>query len=463
MGDDAALQPWRREGGGRWAAWFALAIVPVAVLIAVKSRPALDYEWLNLAAHFWIVLVAAAIAVMLGNSVYTTARRRRDPRLLLVSLGFIAAAGFLGLHALATPGVLVAANPGFEIATPLGLLLGGIFVALSAREFSPSASDRIVRSGPMLLGLIAALMIVWAIFSLGRIPPLDEPLIGEPLDRLQTIVGAIGVILYAAGAWGYLRLYRQRGARLVFRLTFAFALLAEAMVVIAFALNWKVSWWEWHVLMLGAFMMIALAARQEWHEERFSTLYSDDTLFGAKEISVLFSDLKGFTSFSESHELAEIVRMLNTYFGRIVPLMADLGGEVHQIVGDAIMVTFNQFGDQPDHAALAARAALALQREGSEIAREHPDWPRFRAGVNTGQVISGVVGGERGHRKHAVVGDTVNLAARFEGSAPVGEVVIGEATKAGLPEGSTVEQLPPLELKGKSQPIPAYLLRSVPS
>jgi adenylate cyclase len=104
-----------------------------------------------------------------------------------------------------------------------------------------------------------------------------------------------------------------------------------------------------------------------------------------------------------------------------------------------------------------------LQGESNQVVAENPDWPRFRAGVNTGPVISGVVGGERGHRKHAVVGDTVNLAARFEGAAPVGEVVIGTATLSGLPEGAEVVELEPLELKGKSQPIAAYLLRALPS
>lgn len=439
-----------------------LAAVPVFVLVVVKSRPSLDYFWLNLAAHFWIVLIAAAIAVMLGHSVYVTARRRRDARLMLVALGFIAAAGFLGLHALATPGVLVDTNAGFEIATPVGLLIGGVFIALSARPMSSEASARMVQRGPMMLGILSGLMLAWAVFSLAAIPPFDAPIVGERLERLQTIIGALGVLCYAAGAWGYLQLYRQRGARLVFRLTFAMTLLAEAMIVLAFAVNWAISWWEWHILMSGAFLVIAWAVRQEWHEERFSTLYEEETLFGAKQISVLFCDLKGYTSFTESHDIPETVKMLNTYFARLVPLMTDLGGEVHQIVGDAIMVTFNQFGDQPDHAILAARAALALQAAGSEIADANPGWPRFRAGVNTGQVISGVVGGERGHRKHAVVGDTVNTAARFEAAAPVGKIVIGEATLEGLPEGAEVEELEPLELKGKAQRIPAYLLKDLP-
>ena len=71
--------------------------------------------------------------------------------------------------------------------------------------------------------------------------------------------------------------------------------------MIAWARNWHVSWWEWHVLMLVAFVVIALAARREWHEERFSALYLDETLAGTKDVSILFADLAGFTPFSERH------------------------------------------------------------------------------------------------------------------------------------------------------------------
>jgi class 3 adenylate cyclase len=153
--------------------------------------------------------------------------------------------------------------------------------------------------------------------------------------------------------------------------------------------------------------------------------------------------------------------MLNGYFGKLVPLLERDGGVVHQIIGDAVMVIFNQHGDQPDHAARAARTALAFQSAAAEIAAGHPDWPRFRAGVNSGEVLAGLVGGASGHRKHGVVGDTVNLAARLESEAPVGGVVVGAATAAGLPPGAVLERLAPLQVKGKVEPVEAYLLRSL--
>src|ERR687892_702959 len=102
--------------------------------------------------------------------------------------------------------------------------------------------------------------------------------------------------IFGLAAVGYFRLYRRRGAAFVFAVTVAFTLLAEAMIVIAWARNWQLSWWEWHILMLVSFAVIALAARSEWHEERFSALYLDETLAGAKDVSILFADLAGFTA-----------------------------------------------------------------------------------------------------------------------------------------------------------------------
>jgi class 3 adenylate cyclase len=122
------------------------------------------------------------------------------------------------------------------------------------------------------------------------------------------------------------------------------------------------------------------------------------------------------------------------------------------------MVIFNQNGDQPEHATEAARTALAFQAAATEVAADHPDWPRFRAGVNSGEVLAGLVGGASGHRKHGVVGDTVNLAARLESVAPVGKVVVGAETAAALPPGAVLERLPPLELKGKDALVQAFIL-----
>ena len=443
--------------------WIAAAFVPAVLWVVVLAKPAIDERWENHPAHFWLVLAAALASVALGYAVLAAARRRRDARLLLVSLAFLASAAFLGLHALATPGVLLGKNAGFELATPVGLVVAAAFAAASVIEFSARGAERVLRAAPVLVGALATLVAAWAVVSLTGVPPLDQPLAAEQLDGWQIVLAFAGVALYGAAAGGYLVLYRRRGAPFALAVAFAFGLLAEAMVVIAWARNWQISWWEWHALMLAAFVVIAVIARREWYEERFSALYLDRTLAGARDVSILLADLSGFTAYSERHEPGQVAVMLNTYFETIVPLLEANGGEVHQIVGDEVMAIFNKQGDTPDHPERAARAALLLQAEAERIATAHPQWPRFRTGVNSGDVVAAVVGGSRGHRKHGVVGDTVNLAARLETAARPGTVVIGEATYRRLPAGAVAERVPPLQVKGKRESVDAYVLLALPT
>jgi class 3 adenylate cyclase len=124
------------------------------------------------------------------------------------------------------------------------------------------------------------------------------------------------------------------------------------------------------------------------------------------------------------------------------------------------MVTWSAGAEQPDHARRAARAAMGFQVAARTVAAEHPDWPQFRVGLNSGPVLAGVVG-ERGHRIHGVFGDTVNLGARLQGHAPPGGVVIGEATRDRLPDGAAVEALPAFAVKGKARPVAAFVLHDI--
>jgi len=397
---------------------------------------------------------------VLASVTGTAALRRGDARVLLVSLGFLAAAGFLGLHALATPGVLLdTKNAGFTVATPVGIAIGSVFAALSSVEFG-LRSAAVVRAGRKLrLGLLA-LMGLWAFLSLATLPPLHEPAPPERADGILIALAVPAVALYGFSAIRYLMLWRARPSLMLLAILSAFALLAEAMVAIVFARNWALSWWEWHILMLAAFGLVAAGARLQWHEERFSDLYLHDTVSGTRVVSVLFADLQGFTSFSESHRPDEVTAMLNTYFDVAVPpVVGQHGGNIDRIIGDALMVTFNKLGDQPDHAVRAAAAGLALQDVTAGVAAVHPGWPRFRVGINTGPATVSLLG-TAGGRTHTVIGDTVNVAARIESQAPTGGVAIGPATRAVLRD-ATVESLGTLELKGKSDPLEIFQLISL--
>ncbi|HSJ61390.1 MAG TPA: adenylate/guanylate cyclase domain-containing protein [Jiangellaceae bacterium] len=440
----------------------ALAIVlalPIVGLVLLIAQPRLDVRWEHHPAHFWLVLIAAALSVALAYATGSAARRRNDARVFLVSLSFLAAAGFLGLHALATPGVLLEGqNAGFTLATPIGLLVSSVFAAASSAELEAERAVAVMRRAGQLRGAVLAVMAGWAVVSLLSLPPLSGIAPPERASGPLLVLSVVGFALYAVAVVRYLRLPRHpASAALVIAMASAFVLLAEAEVAVAIGRNWHATWWEWHLLMLVAFIVVAVTAQRQWHEERFAGLYLQETAKGTRDISVLFADLQGFTTFSEHHEPQEVSTMLNEYFGvAIPPVVEQYGGQVDRLVGDALMVTFNTRGDQPDHPERAARAALAIQQVTGEVAAEHPGWPRFRVGVNTGEAAVGLLG-TAGGRTFTVIGDAVNLAARLEGAASVGEVLIGAETARRLPTART-EALGPVQVKGKAESVEVYRL-----
>jgi adenylate cyclase len=442
----------------RLAAWVGALALPVLGLVLLLAAPGADVQWEHHPTHFWLVLAAALVSAALAFSTSGIALRRSDARLYLVSLAFLSAAGFLALHALSTPGVLLdGPNQGFAVAAPIGLLVAGLFAAASALPLPPSRSRAVVQRAGLLRGGLIGLMALWAAVSLLSVPPLDDPTPVERASGALVAPAAVAVLLYGLAAARYLGMVLRSGSAILLGVTSAWVLLAEASVAVAFARNWHATWWEWHLLMLAAFGAIAVAARREDPEERFSDLYLDHTAAGKRDVSVLFADLAGFTSFSEGRDPHEVSEMLNAYFEvAIPPIVREYGGEIDRLIGDAIMATWGTRGDQPDHAELAVGAAAALQGETARIADEHPDWPRFRAAVNSGEALVGVVGAESG-RSYTVIGDTVNVAARLETRAPTGGVVVGGGTLRAVP-GLRATSLGEVEVKGKSERVDAYLL-----
>ncbi|MEA2281049.1 MAG: adenylate cyclase [Solirubrobacteraceae bacterium] len=447
-------------GGWLLAAVLALPLAGLAVLVAA---PTLDVMWEQHPAHFWLVLGAGALNAGLAAATSAAAFRRGDARVFLVSLAFLSAAGFLGLHALATPGVLLdTTNAGFALATPFGLLVASGFAAASSLGGLEVHTPAIVGRGRLLRALVLGLMAVWAVLSLTRTAPFDSTAAPERASGALIVPAVVGITFYAVAVVRYLELFRVRRAPMLLGMAAAFALLGEAMGAVAFGRNWHATWWEWHVLMLLAFGLVARSAQRQWHEERFSDLYLDVTAAGSREISVLFADLQGFTSYSETHAPREVTAMLNAYFEQAIPpIVRECGGDIDRIIGDALMATFNRRGDQHDHPLRAARAALAIQRSTGELAAQHPDWPRFRVGVNTGEALVGVLGAAGG-RTHTAIGDTVNLASRLEGTAPVGGVVLGPETARRI-QGAVTEPMGTVTVKGKSEPVEPRLLVSLPT
>ena len=147
--------------------------------------------------------------------------------------------------------------------------------------------------------------------------------------------------------------------------------------------------------------------------------------------------------------------MLNTYFQVVIPPIAKrLGGSIDRIIGDALMVVFNQQGDQPEHAERAVRAALAFQQATATVVAERPSWPRFRVGVNTGRAFVGLLGTVRG-RTFTVISDVVSVASRLEGLAPVGGVALGPGSVTRVPALVT-KPLGRVTVKGRTEAIDVH-------
>src|SRR5438067_5894903 len=152
---DPTPRPYRRSVAGgtapvRTVIWAGHLALPLAGLWLLIAQPRVDLVWQNNPAHFWLVGAVALGNVVLAVLIDRAAVRRRDARLLLVALAFLAGAGFLGLHALATPEVLMTTGAGFVLATPLGLLVSGLFAVASAVRYAPGRAERVVRRRPVL-------------------------------------------------------------------------------------------------------------------------------------------------------------------------------------------------------------------------------------------------------------------------------------------------------------------------
>jgi class 3 adenylate cyclase/type II secretory pathway predicted ATPase ExeA len=180
-----------------------------------------------------------------------------------------------------------------------------------------------------------------------------------------------------------------------------------------------------------------------------------------KTVTVVFSDLRGSTSLGEQLDSESLREVMTRYFDEMRAVLEAHGGTIEKFIGDAVMAVFGLPRVHEDDALRAVRAAAetrtALASLNEELERQYGVRLANRTGVNTGEVVSGdATTGQR-----LVTGDTVNVAARLEQAAPELEVLIGEPTYRLVRDAVEVEQVEPLELKGKAERVPAYRLLSV--
>lgn len=172
------------------------------------------------------------------------------------------------------------------------------------------------------------------------------------------------------------------------------------------------------------------------------------------EITALFADVEGFTSFSESVQPERLVSILNQYLSVAVKAVMGQAGTIDKFMGDAVMAWFNAPIPQPDHTLRAVRAALSIQQAVVELHKELPPEFRlfFRLGIHAGEAVLGLVGSEA-RVNYTAIGDVVNTAKRIQESAAAGHILISAQAFHKVADQVLAHPIEPLVLKGKRQPV----------
>ena len=183
-----------------------------------------------------------------------------------------------------------------------------------------------------------------------------------------------------------------------------------------------------------------------------------------REVTVLMSDLRGYTRFAELGDAQAVMAVLNEVLARMTDVIIAHGGTINEFIGDAIFAIFGAPLAHPDHAERAAAAAIAMQRAMADVNEAHAQrgLPRFEMGVgiNTGEAVVGNIGSEQ-RAKYAVVGAAVNLAARVEGCTVGGQIFLSPHTYARVRDLVEVGEPFPVEVKGVAEPLLLYELRAI--
>ncbi|MFZ5950551.1 MAG: adenylate/guanylate cyclase domain-containing protein [Candidatus Rifleibacteriota bacterium] len=181
--------------------------------------------------------------------------------------------------------------------------------------------------------------------------------------------------------------------------------------------------------------------------------------------TILFSDIRNFTSMSEKMSPEEVVSMLNVYFSYITEPIMQNRGVINKFIGDAVMAIFTPHLGSENHVEDAINAALGMRQRLAELnSSDQLKFPvKFGVGLNTGALVAGNIGTEK-RFEYTVIGDTVNVASRMESlSKEVGnDIILSEATMSAVPESLKqilkIEKSEPVQIKGKSQPASVYKL-----
>lgn len=180
------------------------------------------------------------------------------------------------------------------------------------------------------------------------------------------------------------------------------------------------------------------------------------------DITILFSDIRGFTSMSEKLSPTEIVKLLNKYFKSMIDVVFKYNGTLDKIVGDELMVLYGvplKSEDDTDNAVITAiKMFEALDNFNDRIVKEGYKPFKIGIGINKGKAVSGNIGSEQ-QMNYTVIGDTINLGARLCSHAKSGEILISSSVKGVISDDYPFKKIPSIEVKGKSKPIDVWLYK----
>ncbi len=177
------------------------------------------------------------------------------------------------------------------------------------------------------------------------------------------------------------------------------------------------------------------------------------------EVSVIFADIRGFTTMSESESPQETVAMLNSFFTRMANVIFRHEGNLDKFIGDCVMATWGPPSQHPDDAARALKAAIEMQGELTELNKARVEEKlapiQVGIGVNTGTAVVGYMGSSDRH-EFTAIGDSVNTASRLCGLAKGGEILASENTVRRAGPGFLVEPVSVLQVKGKEKGVTTF-------
>jgi adenylate cyclase len=182
-------------------------------------------------------------------------------------------------------------------------------------------------------------------------------------------------------------------------------------------------------------------------------------------VTIMFADLKGFTRLSEKIEPAAMVEMLNGYFRAMNGALVAHHGHLSRLMGDGLMALFGALEHNPWQTADAVKAALAMREAlaayNEQLAGRGLAKLEFGVGIHTGDVVAGVMGSDR-FMEFTVIGDPVNIAARVEALTRVHnvDILVTEAVHKTLDPRFVARAMPPVAVKGKTEPIATFAIES---